>query len=280
MPWCTLPALELFYADKGTGEPVLFLNGLSGDHLYWSAQLRAFSRKFHALAPDNRDVGQTRHPSQPYAIADLADDAAGLLGRLNLPPAHVIGLSMGGMIAQELALRAPQRVRSLVLADTLGRSDEWFRGTLTTFEKIRRTVADTPAFFDAIMPWWVSWRYFEGSERITWLRWLLQQNPHPQPLEGFLRQLDAMSRFDALDRVADIRCPVLILAGEDDCICPVRYSERLRDRIPGARLAVLPQVGHAPPIENAALFQQQVTEFLASLPPLGRQVPPPTGLSA
>jgi pimeloyl-ACP methyl ester carboxylesterase len=280
MPWCNLSSLEVFYADRGTGDPVLFLNGLSGDHLYWAAQLRAFGRKFHALAPDNRDVGQTRHPGQPYSVADLADDTAGLLRRLDLAPAHVIGLSMGGMIAQELALRAPERVRSLVLADTLARSDDWFRGTLTTFEKIRRQVADTPAFFDAILPWWVSWRFFEGSERITWLRWLLQQNPHPQPLEGFLRQLDAMRRFDAWDRVHAIRCPVLVLAGEDDYVCPLRYSEQLRDRIPGARLAVLPQVGHAPPVENAALFQQQVTAFLESLPALGCQVPPAAGLSA
>src|SRR5262245_47997045 len=121
MPWCELPPINIHYADRGKGDPVLFLNGLSGDHLYWSAQLRAFSRKFRAVAPDNRDVGQTRHPGQPYGVADLAADAAGLLARLNLPPAHVIGLSMGGMIAQELALLAPERVRSLVLVDTLGR---------------------------------------------------------------------------------------------------------------------------------------------------------------
>src|SRR5436305_3168177 len=151
------------------------------------------------------------------------------------------------MIAQELALRYPERVRSLVLVDTLDSSDDWFCGTLSAFEKIRRQVQDTPAFFNAILPWWVSWRYFEGSERITWLRWLLQQNPHPQPLEGFLRQLDAMRGFDALNRLKDIRCPVLILAGEDDYVCPVRYSERLREHIPGARLTVLPEVGHAPP---------------------------------
>jgi pimeloyl-ACP methyl ester carboxylesterase len=276
-----MPPTELFYAEKGAGDPVLFLNGLSGDHLYWTSQLRGFSKKFRALAPDNRDVGQTRHHGQPYGIADLADDAAGLLRRLALPPAHVIGLSMGGMIAQELALRAPECVRSLVLADTLGRADDWFRNTLGAFEKIRRQVADTPAFFDAILPWWVSWRYFEGSERITWLRWLLQQNPHPQPLDGFLRQIDAMRRFDALERLRDIRCPVLVLVGEDDGVCPVRYSERLHQRLPGSRLVVLKGVGHAPPIEDGPLFQKCVTEFLAALPPLGQQVPTTTtGLSA
>ena len=280
MPWCSLPPVDLFYADKGTGDPVLFLNGLSGDHLYWNTQLRAFSKKFRVFAPDNRDVGQTRHAGQPYTVANLADDVAGLLRFLDLPPANIVGLSMGGMIAQELALRAPERVRSLVLVDTLGRSDDWFRGTLATFEKIRRQVADTPAFFDAILPWWVSWRFFEGSDRITWLRWLLQQNPHPQPLEGFLRQLEAMRRFDAQERLKDIHCPVLVVAGEDDYVCPPRYSERLREHIRGARLALLPQVGHAPPLENAALFQQQVTEFFAALPPLGHHLPSTTGISA
>src|SRR5262245_31339640 len=183
MPLVQLSAVELFFEERGQGEPLLFLNGLSGDHLYWSGQLRHFARSRQCLAIDNRDCGQSSAGPAPYGTADMAADVAELLQRRGLPPAHVVGLSMGGMIAQELALRAPQLVRGLVLVNSLGRCDEWFRGTLRAFEVIRRCVPDTPAFFEAILPWWVGWRFFEQSERVTWLRWLLRQNPYPQSLD-------------------------------------------------------------------------------------------------
>jgi pimeloyl-ACP methyl ester carboxylesterase len=254
--------VDLFYAEKGQGEPLVFLNGLSGDHLYWMGQLRAFGKHFHCLAPDNRDVGRSRGPAAPYTPADMAADVAGLLTKLGLPPAHVLGLSLGGMVAQELALAVPQRVKSLVLVDTLARADEWFRGTLAAFEQIRRGVPDTASFFEVILPWWVGWRFFEQSERVTWLRWLLRQTPYPQPLDGFLRQLDATRRHDALNRLGRITCPTLVLVGADDLICPPRYSEQLCDAIPGAKLVVVPGVGHGLPFEDPGRFTAVVAEFL------------------
>ncbi|HYT90241.1 MAG TPA: alpha/beta hydrolase [Gemmataceae bacterium] len=263
MPHSQLSDVAVFYAEKGQGEPLVFLNGLSGDHLYWTGQLRAFGKRYRCLALDNRDAGQTLSPAQPYTTSDLAGDVAAVLERLQLPPAHIVGLSMGGMIAQELALAAPARVKTLALVNTLGRADDWFRGTLRAFEMIRRRVEDSGAFFDAILPWWVSWRFFEQSERVTWLRWLLRQNPHQQPLDGFLRQLEATSRHDALNRVAQIRCPVLVLAGEEDTVCPPRYGMQLKERLPQAQLVVVPGVGHAMPFEDPARFTALLAGFLA-----------------
>jgi pimeloyl-ACP methyl ester carboxylesterase len=220
---------------------------------------------------DNRDVGQSSYAAGPYTIGDLAGDVAGLLERLRLPPAHVVGLSMGGMIAQELALAAPERVRSLVLLSTLARADEWFRRTLAAFGLIRRQVADTAAFFDVVLPWWVSHRFCEDSERPAWLSWLLRRNPHPQRLDGFLRQLDALGRHDAHGRLHALRCPVLIVAGEDDSIAPPRYSRDLLREIPHARLAVLPGIGHAPPLEDPGLLNRHLADFLNGQGPLARE---------
>lgn len=262
MPHCELSATRLYYEEKGEGEPLVFLNGLSGDHLYWRGQLRFFGKRFRCLALENRDVGLSSYATAPYTIADMAQDVCELFERLHLPPAHVVGLSMGGMIAQELALRAPERVRSLTLASSLARSDEWFRGTLTAFNHIRRTVADTPSFFDVVLAWWVGHRFFAESERTTWLRWFLRQNPHPQALDGFLRQMDAIHGHDALERLQRIDCPTLVLAGEDDTIVPPRYGRELAARIPGARLVILPEVGHAPPFENPGFFNKAVADFL------------------
>jgi len=172
---------------------------------------------------------------------------------------------MGGMVAQELALAVPERVKSMTLMCTLDRTDDWFRGTLKAFELIRCQVADTPAFFEAILPWWVGHRFFEQSERAAWLRWLLRQNPYPQSLDGFLRQLHAIAQHDARGRLQNVRCPVLILAGRDDCIIPVRYSLSLYEQMPHAKLAVLENVGHAPPIEDPHQLNALLAGFLATV---------------
>jgi 3-oxoadipate enol-lactonase len=263
MPLYHLSHADLFHDEKGQGEPLLFLNGLSGDHLYWRSQFRIFGPKYRCLAVDNRDVGQSSYAASPYTIRDLAGDLSEWMEQLGLPPANVVGLSMGGAIAQELTLAAPQRVKSLVLMNTLARADDWFRGTLRAFELIRRQVADTAAFFDAILPWWVSYRFFQESERVSWLRAMLRQNPHPQRLEGFLRQLEALARHDTADRLRQITCPVLVMAGEDDCVVPLRFSREIQELIPQAPLTVLRGVGHAPPLEDAGQFNTRLAEFLA-----------------
>ena len=263
MPLCRLTHAELFYDERGEGEPLLFLNGLSGDHLYWRGQLRAFGKEYRCLAVDNRDVGQSSYAEGPYTIRDLADDVIELAERLGLGPAHVVGLSLGGAIAQELALAAPARVRSLVLVDTLARADEWFRSTLRAFEMIRRQAGDTAGFFEAILPWWVSHRFLDDSDRASWLRALLRQHPHSQRLDGFLRQIDALSRHDATDRLRELTCPVLVLAGEDDCVAPPRYSRQMKELIPQAQLVVLRGVGHAPPLEDPGQFNAILAQFLA-----------------
>jgi pimeloyl-ACP methyl ester carboxylesterase len=271
MPTCRLPNADLFYAERGQGQPLIFLHGLGGDHLYWLGQLRAFSKHYHCFALDCRDVGQSSEATEPYTIFNLAADIAAFVRQLSLPPVHVIGLSMGGMIAQELALANPELVQSLVLVSTLARSDEWFQATLQAFELIRLQVPDTAAFFEAVLPWWVSYQFFLDSGRSSWLRWLLRQNPEVQSQAGFLRQLKAARQHDALARLSGIRCPVMILVGEDDTIAPRRYSLELAEQIRQAQLITVPGVGHALPIENPGQFNALLREFLAGLNALRRR---------
>jgi pimeloyl-ACP methyl ester carboxylesterase len=274
MPLSHLAHADLFHQETGEGEPLLFLNGLSGDHLYWRSQFRAFGKKYRCLAVDNRDVGQSSYAAGPYTLRDLAGDLIEWMDQLDLPWANVVGLSLGGAIAQELALAAPERVKSLVLISTLARADDWFRGTLRAFEVIRRQAADTPVFFDIILPWWVSYRFFEDSERASWLRMLLRQSPHPQRKDGFLRQLEALAEHDTANRLHQIACPVLVMAGEDDSVAPVRYSRRIQELIPHAQLVILHGVGHAPALEDAGQFNARLAEFLDNLTsrPAVRQV--------
>jgi pimeloyl-ACP methyl ester carboxylesterase len=261
--------IDLHYADTGTGPPLVFLNGLAGDHLYWMGQVRAFSGRrshvFRCLALDNRDAGRSSYATAPYSVCDLAADVAALLERLELPSAHVVGLSLGGMIAQELALRHPDRVTSLFLIGTLARVDTWFNAMLDAFSLIRRQVADSCAFFEAVLPWLVSHRFFDLPGRVEWLRALFRQNPHPQRIDGFFRQFDAIRQHDTLERLSAIRCPVLVTVGEDDLIAPPRYARQIAERLPQARLEILPGVGHAPPIEAPRPFNQLLGDFLQTV---------------
>jgi len=263
MPQVCCNNLLLHYDDTGQGDPLVFLNGLAGDHLYWKGQVRTFSDRFRCLALDNRDAGQSSYAAESYTITDLAGDVLGLLQALDLPPAHLVGLSLGGMIAQEVALLEPGRVRSLFLVGTLAKADDWFNATLDAYGHIRRQVADTPAFFEALLPWLVSHRFFESSSKVDWLRALLRQNPQPQRIDGFFRQFEAMRRHDTLDRLALLQCPILVAAGEDDQIAPPRYARQIAACVPQARLEILPGVGHAPPIEDPRRFNRLLAEFLS-----------------
>jgi pimeloyl-ACP methyl ester carboxylesterase len=263
MPTCRVHGIDLFYEEKGQGDAILFINGLSGDHLYFKSQLRAFSKRSRCVAFDNRDVGQSSYATQPYSIRDLAEDALGLMDSIGLPPAHVVGSSMGGMIALEMTLVRPERVRGLVLIGTLAKTDDWFWRTLQGFAHIRRHVADTATFFEKIIPWWVSHRYLDHPDRADWLRWMLQKSPHPQRLEGFERQIAAMRQHDVASQAARIRCPTYVMVGEHDTVIPVRYSQELIRLIPGARLVVLENVGHAALLEDSEQVNRRLAECLA-----------------
>jgi pimeloyl-ACP methyl ester carboxylesterase len=265
MPVCNLPGLELYYVERGQGEPLIFVNGLAGDSMAWMGQLKTFSRHYRCLATDNRDVGQSSYASSSYTVRDLAADLVGFCAQLRLPPAHVVGVSMGGMIAQELALAAPDRVASLVLVNTLAAADDWFRAMLALFKLIRQQGPDTATFFSRVLPWWVSHEFFLDSGRTSWLMWLLSQNPYAQKLDGFLRQLEAVAAHSAASRLSGIRCPVLILSGVDDHIMPPRFAVELKRLIPHAKLEQISGVGHALPLENPVLFNSSLTQFLNGL---------------
>jgi pimeloyl-ACP methyl ester carboxylesterase len=266
MPQVVCNNTLLHYDECGEGMPLVFLHGLAGDHLYWKGQMRAFARRFRCLAPDNRDAGQSGPAVAPYTIGDLAADVAGLLDALGLREAHLVGLSLGGMIALELAVAYPSLVRSLVLVGTVGRADDWFNATLDTYSHIRRQVADTAGFLGAMLPWLVSHRFFESPSKLEWLQAFLRECAFPQKIDGFFRQLEAIRGHDVLERASTVRCPALVVVGEDDLITPRRYAEQLATCIPQAILHILPGVGHSPALEDSRGFSRLLEEFLLSVP--------------
>jgi pimeloyl-ACP methyl ester carboxylesterase len=262
VPKAKVGDIQLYYEEHGQGEPLLLVMGLGASTLSWSGQIPAFEREFRVIAFDNRGAGRSDKPAAPYSIALFADDATGLLDALGIDSAHVYGQSMGGFIAQELALRHPQRVRTLVLGSTSCGG--------------REAVAGSPEYV-ALFGLMNTLTPREAAERHLYLlysdefiachhdalieRYLREAELRP-PLDAFGRQVQAAIQHDTFDRLPDIRCPTLVISGANDKAVPEDNSSILAERIPGAELVVLAGTGHGYLVEKAAESNAIVLEFL------------------
>lgn len=243
---------------------MLLINGLGSDSTEWLFQFPAFARRFLVVAFDNRGAGRSGTPPGPYSTAQMADDAAALLDHLRIDQAHVLGVSMGGMIAQEVALRHPRRVRRLVLACTAPGGDGSLRPDPEVLQAFVRTPgADPEEEIRRVLPYLYSERY---------------RRDHPEEIESFVRrrlakpisaegqsaQLAAAVGHSAWDRLPIIKAPTLVITGEADRVVPPENSRRIAGRIPGAKLVILPGAPHRLFAENAEAFNREVMAFLLS----------------
>jgi 3-oxoadipate enol-lactonase len=257
---------RLYYEVHGDGEPLVLVMGLGTDILGWLLQLPAFSERYRTIAFDNRDVGRSAYVDSPYELADMAGDALALCDELGLGSFHLLGISMGGAIAQEVALRAPDRVRTLTLCATWPGSGRYGaeRGRLLAASALRATFEE---HLDTLLLLTLSERMYENEEGVEYLRGMMLDHPYPQRREGFARQAEASGRHDARDRLPSLRMPVHVIGAEHDILVPMWKSRELAELIPGARLTVLDGAPHGLNVERPEEFNRAVLEFLAAPPP-------------
>ena len=207
MPTVRVGDIQMFYQDVGEGESLVLIMGFGGDHTAWALQMADFSARHRVIAFDNRGVGQTDSPDHPYTTKMMAGDALGLMDALGIDRAHVLGVSMGGMIAQELVLARPDRVCSLHLACTFARPDAYMRALNSAWRDMRIGLGHESTL-RTLGLWLFSPKTY--AERPDFIETLLQNslaNPYPQSLAGFLRQSEAVAAHDALERIGAIRLP-------------------------------------------------------------------------
>ena len=252
----------LYYEEHGDGDPLLCVMGLATDTLAWLPQLQAFSERHRTVIFDNRDVGRSSMADGPYEIADMAKDALALADGLGIETFHLLGVSMGGAIAQELALAAPERVRTLTLAVSWSRSGAWAR-KLAEVWGARVAGMTREQRVDELMLLTMSEGFFENAEAVEWLRDTILQNPHPQPIEAFARQVEASSGHDTGDRLGSLSMPVHVIGAEHDILVPVWKSRELAELIPGARLTVVAAAPHGVNLERAEEFNRATLDFIA-----------------
>jgi 3-oxoadipate enol-lactonase len=266
MPTLEVNGQTLYYEVHGEGEPLLCVMGLAADTLAWLLQVPAFSASYQTVIFDNRDVGQSSMADGPYEIADMARDALALADALELDSFHLLGLSMGGAIAQEMALAAPDRLRTLTLAVTFPAGGAWARKLSEVWAaRVRR--ASREERVDELMLLTFSEEFFENEQQVTWVRGMMLQNPHPQDAEAFVRQLDAAGRHDAREGLPSVRMPTHVIGAEHDILVPVWKSRELADLIPDARLTVIERSPHWANVERAEEFNRSVLDFIAERAP-------------
>jgi 3-oxoadipate enol-lactonase len=262
MPTTEANGQTIYYEVHGEGEPLLCVMGLATDTLAWTLQVPAFSERHRTIVFDNRDVGQSSQATHSYEIADMAQDALALADALELDSFHLLGVSMGGAIAQEIALAAPERVRTLTLAVTFAAGGRWAR-TLSSVWSARVQRMSREERIDELLLLTLSEGFFENAEAVAFLRDLMLENPNPQPVEAFARQLDASSRHGARERLGELTMPTHVIGAEWDILVPVWKSREVAALIPGSKLTVLEACPHGLNVERAEEFNRAVLDFIA-----------------
>jgi pimeloyl-ACP methyl ester carboxylesterase len=243
------------------GEPVLLIQGLGTDSRGWALQRMALGRRYRCFAPDNRGTGLSDKPPGPYSLDQMARDALAVLDAEGVDRAHVVGASMGGVIAQIVGVLHPERTRSLVLACTACHHHPWRVELLNEWADSVRTHG---ALTNDALRWLVGPRLHKRFG--VWLnvlaRILLQVDP-----EGFAAQVEAIvSAPDELRfELAKVRVPTLVITGSQDALTPIGDAEELAESIPGAQLVELRGAAHGLMVEAPNAFNGELLHFLDSV---------------
>jgi pimeloyl-ACP methyl ester carboxylesterase len=265
MPQQRVGDVDLFYQLVDYCEPwasdrtpVVFLHGLGGSHGMWLYQVPAFCGRFPVLAVDLRNHGASTKVYAEFTIADMATDVVRLLRVLGVGSAHVVGLSLGGMVALQLAIDHPSAVNGLVLADTLAGAPPGFeqigrealalieKGSMAEVAKARITNAFSPEVDPNVRDYFID---------------QVAQNDKA----AYVRAARAAFQFNARDRLRDVKARTLVVVGEEDATTPPTLSEELAAGIEGARLVRLAGAGHISNVERSQEFNAAVFEFLGSV---------------
>jgi len=250
--------VQLFYLEQGQGPAVIFLHGLGSAAEDWQLQFPAFAPRYRVIAPDLRAHGQSEAGPFYWTIQTLADEVAQLLAELQAGPAHVVGLSLGGCVAQTLALRQPALVRSLTLVNSFARlRPAGQRGARRMLKRLW-LLAFAPMTANAA---YIASGVFPKPEQAG-LRAAATLRLSRNSRRTYLAAIRALLAFDLRAQLPALRCPTLVIAGDRDTTVALAAKEEQQRLIPGAQLVVVADSGHATPYDQADLFNQTVMDFI------------------
>lgn len=260
MPTVQANGIALNYEIHGDGEPLLLINGLADDLTSWGYQVPDFEQRYTTIIFDNRGIGGSSKPEGGYTTAQMARDAKALLDALGIERAHILGVSMGGMIAQEFAIHYPDAVNKLVLCATCSEPSAANQHLYAFWEDAAPRLG-LPEMMKEVLVWCFTPEYFqlhpaeakETEEALTSIT---------QPVDAYLSQLNSIQTHNATDRLGRINASTLVLGAPRDLIFPPNQSEQIHARIPDSTLEFTQHGGHAYLWEVPDEFNQAVMRFL------------------
>jgi pimeloyl-ACP methyl ester carboxylesterase len=253
--------IELYYEVHGTGEPAVLIQGLGANVTGWDSQLEPLSRHYQLIAFDNRGAGRSEKPDEAYSIHQMADDTAALMDELGVPAAHVFGMSMGGMIAQDMYHRHRARVKSLILSGTMA------GGPMATFPDVKvfqQFVSNGATSMAEAIAEGLKLFYSEEflAENKDWLvKRSLANMSLMAPPHALQKQVMAVMGFNAFGLLSGIKVPALVMGATDDQIVPFANQQMIASRIPEARFVPFEGAGHGFLTERANAVNSAVLDF-------------------
>lgn len=264
MPIVEANDIKINFEETGTGEPLLLIMGITAPWSVWEKHSDFWSQSFRCIMPDNRGVGLSDKPDGDYSSAMMADDHAGLLRELGIEKARVVGVSMGSIIAQQLAIRHPDLVQSTVLMCPWARCDNYAKGlfNLMMNGKARFSPSEFMEFIQLLIFSKETWDDETAYQEFVDVRKDAESDSNPQPVNGLNGQAVACIEHNVVQQLAKIVCPALVIGGEEDMFTPPWMAREVAAGISNCELHLYPGAGHAFHWERIDDFNPRVRDWL------------------
>jgi len=251
------------YEQQGSGEPLILIPYLAADNACYAFQCADYAKHFTCISVDPRGAGETDKPDSAYTTELMADDVSALMQAIGVGRAHVSGLSLGGAIGMWLAVKYPEKVKSLSIHSGWSKSDTFLKTVVESWLLLLKGTGNVPEMIiNGIFPWcFTPELYVNKPEYIESLAAFVRSRP-PQPVEAFKRQTEAVMAHDIESRLSEIKAPTQITFGRHDQVTSTRFAGVLTDNIRDSELLIFEDCSHAPIYENVADFNQRTLEFL------------------
>lgn len=264
MPHLTANNINIYYEQHGHGPDLVLIGGLTSDHQIWKSTVRLLSPHFRMLIFDNRGAGQTDTPKDPYTLEMMATDTLQLMDALHIKKAHIMGHSMGGAIAQQIALANLDRINKLILVCSRSKISAIGSMIFTMREKLQDASFDDIFLAEYVMPFLFGESFLKNKTNVKGFAHWTSQNPFPQTPTGYKNQLHAAMGRDFTHQLHKITVPTLTIAGAEDILAPPHYVESIQKLLKNGTFASIPDCAHMPHVEKSKELVEIVLNFLCN----------------
>lgn len=264
MPYINNVGVKIYYETIGSGEPIVFVAGFSGDHTAWTNLIEEFAKYYQVIVFDNRGIGKSDCPNYSYTTEMMADDVAALIKALRLKSAHLVGHSFGGCIVQTVAHKYPKLTKSVVIASSVLKAN--MRAVL--YIQIRSELEKAKAPSESIIKF-ISLLCWSNNylSKPGMIQQLVDNGFYPMTKKGYRNQANAMLTFDSRTWIGEIKVPCLIIGADEDLLADLEDSQEMHKTIKNSEFYCFKKVGHVPSVEQPKIFNQLVLKFLSKQTP-------------